>query len=155
VQLSNEGGTVRQPVGPICIRALAGLLLLFFVAPSLTIGTVGMAEETSTAPSVIASKLLNQIKVALQSMQEECGSTVFTDNRGEVLCKGHGEETIGAAWNRHLTAVGVPGKLSDREALASAINLDPQASLALGAGIARLDAIEYLLSQLRHISGKD
>ena len=72
MQLSNEGGTVRQPVGPICIRALAGLLLLFFVsAPAGPLGPSGMAEDTSTAPSVIASKLLNQIKVALQSMQEE------------------------------------------------------------------------------------
>ena len=113
--LVNEGVDIRQPfLGPVCVKAPLGLSLLFFVSPSVIVGSVGLAEEMSTAPSAFALKLLNQVKLAQQNMTQECGASVFTDNRGEILCKGHGEETIGAAWNRHLTAVGVPAKLSDR-----------------------------------------
>ena len=60
----------------------------------------------------------------------------------------HGKESLGSAWNRALIAAGLPEAFDEREALAQRLNLDSAAGLVL-MGMARPQAIEYLLKQLR------
>jgi hypothetical protein len=139
-----------------CVVALTGLITGTFPVLPPAIGNLARAQTPSaTSPSTSkgqAATLLNQVQVALEAMRQEFGSAVFIDGQGDLSSSAHGSETIGEAWNRNLTAAGVPKQFSQREALARSIGLDPQASLALVGPAARMDAIEYLLSQLRHIS---
>ena len=138
------------------IVALSVLLTLTLPVCSPTTSDLAGAQDSSAIASATAKSqaatLLNQIQVALQAMKQEFGQSVFINPQRDLSSSAHGNETIAEAWNRNLTAAGVTSDLSQREALARSIGLDPQASLVLVAGLARYDAIEYLQSQLRRVS---
>jgi hypothetical protein len=140
------------------ILSASDLAVLLIASPFLlfppTSNTFVLAQEQHPAPNVLAAALLTKVQNAEGAMKQECGAAVFNGDKAEVSCKGHGEETVGSAWKRYLVAAGVPENVSDRTALAGDIGLDPQASLCLAGPMARLEAIEYLLSQLRMIAKK-
>lgn len=130
----------------------AGLIVSAFAIPLIPLG-FAIAQAQLATPRALASTLLNQINNAEEAVKRDCSSSVLGDGRGQVSCTGHEKETVGEAWTRYVTAAGVPKSFSEREALAHAIGLDPQASLVLAGPLARIDAIDYLLSQLRQITG--
>jgi hypothetical protein len=146
---------ISSVVRNLCIVTMTALLSLLLPVAYLPTAHSALAQDRSanstSTPKALAGTLLDQIEAALKTMKQEFGPTVFTDGQGELHSAAHGDETIGNAWDRNLVAAGVPKDLSQRKALARSIGLDPQASLVL-AGVARMDGIEYLLSQLRHIS---
>jgi hypothetical protein len=78
--------------------------LLMFVA---TLGGTGVsfAQDNRAAQAAV---LISQIELAVDNMKREFGQRVLKERKAELYSAGHGEETIGEAWNRHLTAAGVP-----------------------------------------------
>ncbi|NSZ39786.1 hypothetical protein [Agrobacterium tumefaciens] len=93
-------------------------------------------------------QLANKVKDAQQLFEKDCGFTIMQGRLpGDVNC-GHGQETIGEAWDRALVAAGVPKTFDERESLAKELDLNSQASLVL-MGMARAEGIDYLLRQLR------
>lgn len=141
----------------LCLKARVDVrfLPLVFVALFLTVAVPGFADDNPASPASLASTLLSQIDRAVETMRQEFGPSVFADNRGDLSSPRHGLETIGEAWKRHLVEAGVPNKVSDREVLAKTIGLDPRASLVLVATAARIDAIDYLRSELRRLAGEN
>jgi hypothetical protein len=98
-----------------------------------------------------ATRLTAIINHAIDLFAEECHQSIMLDRLpGEVQC-GHGEETIGVAWDRILTEVGLPQ--AERQRIANELNLDNQARFAL-LGLARKEAIDYLLASLRELAGQ-
>jgi hypothetical protein len=108
-----------------------------------------VAQTPEKASNCDSKVLLAEIEQALKSIKQEFGPDVF---KKVDLDGPSGDKTLGAAWNRHLVAAGFPKSLVDRENCARALDLDQRASLIMGMGIAKEEAIEYLQSSLRRIA---
>lgn len=133
---------MRRPVS-----VFAFVLVLFF-----SIGFIAYAQPAPSSRASKAAVAASQMEQAMSSIKQEFGPTVLSDGRGEVEGLQHGRETIGQAWDRHLTSAGFPENMADREHLAHDLQLSAGSALLLVAGAADEDKINHLLHELRRIA---
>lgn len=127
-------------------------IFAFVVVFLIANGFIAFAQPAPSSRASKAAVAAGQMEQAMSSIKQEFGPTVLSDRRGEVEGRQHGRETIGQAWDRHLTSAGFPESMADREHLARDLQLSAGSALLLVAGAADEDKINHLLHELRRIS---